>query len=247
MTSNVHIYLLFALFVAVSVYASNVTGFALAMVLLGLVGVTQLVPLPDAVNAVTFIIVVNAALFLYKRRPLRIQSSMKVAAATSLGGSLAGMALLTFLATNAIHVLRTLLGLCVVACALLLWGAVQPYAKESKRKTFAFVGVLSGVLGGLFATASPPLVYVVYRQPWQMEVIQESLIFSFGIGAVLRLTVMGLTGQISALAVHLALTSIPVALLVTVLAVNRPPPFSKQATQKFVCLLLVCTGIGILL
>ena len=44
---------LFLLFVALAVYAQNLTGFALALILLGLIGITDLVPLTDAANAVT--------------------------------------------------------------------------------------------------------------------------------------------------------------------------------------------------
>lgn len=245
--SKLYPHLAFMVFVAVSVYTSNVTGFALALVLLGLVGLTDIVPLTDAVNAVTLVIVVNAALFLYKRRPLRIQPAMRPAVAASLLGSMAGMALLVFLATHAVDTLRMLLGICVIGCALVLWRSVESYAVESRPRTFAIVGALSGVLGGLFATASPPLVYAVYRQPWSIEVIQESLIFCFGVGAVLRFVVMTLTGQISALAVQLAVEAIPVALLVTWLVANRRPPVSKQTLQHLVCVLLLCAGIGILL
>ncbi|UIF88305.1 TSUP family transporter (plasmid) [Cupriavidus necator] len=245
--TEIQAHVLFVLFVAISVYASNLTGFALALVLLGLVALTNIVPLPDAVNAVTIIIIVNAALFLYKRRPLRIQPAIKPVVACSLGGSLIGMALLTFTATHAFQTLRTLLGICVVGCAILLWKAAKPYPAPSGAKTFAFVGALSGVLGGMFATASPPMVYVVYRQPWSVEVIQESLIFSFGVGAVLRLLVMGISGQVSLLAIQLAAEALPVALAVTIFAANRQPPVSKETLKHMVCVLLVCVGIGILI
>ena len=43
----------FLVFVAGAVYAQALTGFALALILLGLIGATNLVPLPDAVNATT--------------------------------------------------------------------------------------------------------------------------------------------------------------------------------------------------
>jgi cytochrome bd-type quinol oxidase subunit 1 len=244
--SQIFPHLAFMIFVVMSVIASNVTGFALALVLIGLVGVTGIVPLPDAVNAVTMIIIVNAALFLFKRRPLRIQPAIKPAVLASLFGSLAGSSILIALAAYDLRALRMLLGVCVIGCALILWRTVEPYKQESGRSTFALVGALSGLLGGLFATAGPPLVYAVYRQPWSIETIQESLIFSFGAGAILRLTVMTIAGQITPLAMQLALESIPVALLVTYTMANRKPQLSKEVLQKLVCILLLCAGIGIL-
>ena len=41
------IHLVFLIFVALAVYAQNVTGFALALILLGLIGATDLVPITD--------------------------------------------------------------------------------------------------------------------------------------------------------------------------------------------------------
>ncbi|WP_407713711.1 TSUP family transporter [Comamonas testosteroni] len=245
-SSGIHVHVLFTAFVGLAVYAQNLTGFALALVLLGLVGLTDLIPLTDATNAVTILTMSNACLFLYKRRPLSIQPAMKPAVIASIIGSLAGMGILTFLAANATNVLRILLGLCVIGCAMLLWKSAEPYEQPSGTKTFTCVGAISGLLGGMFATPGPPLVYAVYRQPWPMNTIQESLIFSFGVGAALRLSVMTATGQISRLAIQLALEALPVLFVVTVYAANRRPPVSKEMLQRIVCVLLICAGVGIL-
>lgn len=245
--TTLQVHAVFALFVAIAVYAQSLTGFALALVLLGLVGLTDLVPLPDAINAVTVLIVVNAAVFLYKRRPLRIEPAIKPAVIASIGGTLVGMALLGFIAAHALHALRALLGVCVIACALLLWKVARPYATASSPRSFAVVGALSGVLGGIFSAAGPPLVYAAYRQPWSLEVIQESLIFSFGVGAVIRLVVMAISGQFSLLSMQLALEAIPVVFVVTALAATRRPPFSRDTLKHAVCALLVCAGVGMLL
>lgn len=240
-------HLLFPAFVALAVYAQNVTGFALALILLGLVGVTDLVPLPDAANAVTVLIIVNALTFFYRRRTARIERAILPAVATSLAGALAGMALLAYLAANAYQVLRMILGFSIVICALLLWRATTPLTKPSSAGYFAAVGSLSVVLGGMLSAAGPPLVYAVYRQPWPMDRIQESLIFSFAAGAVLRLIVMSVSGQFSQLAVMLTLEAIPVVLIVTALTAARPPPISKKALKNIVCVLLICSGIGMLI
>lgn len=241
-----HVHLLFELFVAIAVYAQNLTGFALALILLGLVGLTNVVPLQEAVNATTVISLVNAVLFLSRRRPLHIQPAIRPAVIASVAGTLVGMALLTFLAAHSFGTLRRLLGLCVIGCAILLWKAARPHPAPSSPRTFAFVGLLSGVLGGMFSTSGPPLVYAVYRQPWGLEAIQESLVFCFGVGSALRLAVLGLTGHVHLLALQLAAEALPVVFVVTLLAANRPPPVSKEVLQRIVCGLLVGAGVGIL-
>ncbi|MFC7208612.1 TSUP family transporter [Comamonas endophytica] len=231
---------------AFAVYVQSLTGFALSLVLLGLVGLTHLFPLPDAVNAVSFLTVMNAAMFLYRRRPVRIEPAMRIAVASSMAGSFIGMGILVYLAANAMHLLRALLGLIIIGCALLLWRMAEPRQDTSPPRVFAGVGLLSGVLGGLFSAAGPPLVYVVYRQPWPLARIQEALIFSFGVGALLRLAVLGLGGQISVQSLLLAAQAIPVVLLVTALSANRKLPVSRAILQRIVCGLLLCAGFGML-
>jgi len=237
----------FVTFVAIAVYTQNLTGFALALVLLGLVGLTELVALPDAINAVTIIAVINAAAFLQRRRPVSIEPAMKPAVIASLVGVLAGMTILTLLAAQALHMLRALLGVAIVACALLLWRSTQPWPATSSAKFFTCIGALSGVLGGLFATPGPPLVYAVYRQPWPVKIIQESLVFSFGVGAAFRLLIILITGQINIQSFLLAAESIPVIFAVTMFTANRQPPFSKQVIKHVVCVLLLCAGVGMLI
>jgi uncharacterized membrane protein YfcA len=235
---------LFLLFVAFAAYAQSVTGFALALVLLGLVGLTDLVPLTDAVNAVTVMILVNALTFLLRRRPLQLERSLWPAVGSSVLGTAAGVVLLTWLAGTAYQVLRVVLGVSIVACALLLWRAAKPLASVSSARSFVWVGGLSGVLGGMFSAAGPPLVYLMYRQPWTTARIQKSLILFFGVGALLRLAMVVPAGQFSALAMQLAAEAVPVVFLVTAFAAGRPAPLSPRLLKAIVCVLLVATGVG---
>lgn len=241
------VHALFAVFVALAVYAQNQTGFALALILLGLVGVTNLLPLPDATNAVTVLIIVNAVIFFYRRKTARVERAIIPAVGASLIGAIAGTAILSFLAANAYQALRMILGLSVLICAILLWRTAKPYAATSGPGYFTFVGSVSGVLGGLFSAAGPPLVYAVYRQPWPADRIQESLIFSFGVGAVLRLVIIAGSGHFSHLAITLTAEAIPIALLVTSISATRAPPISREAVKNVVCILLVISGLAMLI
>lgn len=239
-------YFLFLLFVAFAVYSQSVTGFALALILLGLVGITDLVPLPDAANVAMVLIIVNAIMFFYRRRNARIERVLVPAVGMTFLGVLAGMALLTFLAANAYDVLKMILGFSIIACAVLLWRASSPLRAASGSGYFAGVGLVSGVLGGLFAAPGPPMVYAVYRQPWPIERIQESLIFCFGLGSLVRLLAVIAFGDFSRQAMLLTVAAIPVTLIVTTLSVSYPPPVSQDVIKKAVSLLLVGSGLGML-
>ena len=239
-------HLLLLLFVALAVYAQNLTGFALALILLGLIGATDLVPLADAVNAVTVLSLVNAGTFLYRRRPLKLELSLWPAVAADVVGVIAGTMLLTWLAGAAHELLRLLLGISIVLCALLLWRAAAPLRAVSSRASFAVAGGLSGLMGGMFSAPGPPLVYLMYRQPLPLARVQESLVLLFGVGALLRLAIVVLAGQFSPHAVRLAAESIPVVVLVTSVAARRPPPLSPKLLKAAVCLLLIATGMGMM-
>ena len=239
-------HLLFLIFVAFAVYAQNLTGFALALILLGLVGATDLIPLVDAVNAVTVIIATTACTFLYRRWPLRLEPSLWPAFAASVVGAVAGTILLTWLADTAYEVLRLILGVSVVLCALLLWHAAEPLTTVSSRRAFVVAGGISGLLGGMFSAPGPPLVYLMYRQPLSHARIQESLILFFGMGALLRLALVVPAGQFSIGAAQLAAEAIPVVFVVTSFAAIRPPPFRLALLRTIVCVLLVATGAGMI-
>src|SRR3546814_448489 len=134
--------ILFLIFVALAVYAQNLTGFALALVLLGLVGATDLFPLPDVVNAVSIIVLVNATLFLYKRRALRWERALWPVLLSSMVGTALGVAALAWIIGNAYEILRLLLGLSIVYCAWMLWRRTAPLAAPSSPASFMSVGLL---------------------------------------------------------------------------------------------------------
>jgi uncharacterized membrane protein YfcA len=236
---------LFLMFVALAAYAQNLTGFALALILLGLIGATDVVPLTDAVNAVTVMALTNAGTFLYRRWPVHPERSLWPAIVSSIPGAVVGTILMSWLAGAAYEVLRLLLGLSIVLCALLLWRAAKPLKTVSSRGAFVLAGGISGLLGGMFSASGPPLVYLMYRQPLAHARIQESLIVFFGVGSLLRLAIVVVAGRFSMHAVGLTAEAIPVVFAVTAFAAGRPPPLSLGLLKAVVCVLLVITGVGL--
>jgi uncharacterized protein len=239
-------HLLFLMFVALAVYVQNLTGFALALILLGLIGATDLIPLTDAVNVVTVIMLATALTFLCRRWPLQLERSLWPAVTSSVIGTVAGTILLNWLAGAAYEVLRLILGFSIVVCALLLWRAAEPRNTVSSRGAFVLAGGVSGLLGGMFSAPGPPLVYLMYRQPLAHSRVQVSLVLFFGIGALLRLIIMVPAGQFSTYAVQLTAEAIPVVFLVTAVAAARPLPLSPKLLKAVVCVLLVASGAGMI-
>lgn len=244
LSSALEIHTAFLFFVALSVFAQTLTGFAQSLILLGLIGATGILPLPDAINAATVLSCINAWTYAYLRRPVRIEPVLWPAIAASAVGVFLGTFLMTWLAGTAYEVLRLLLGISVVVCAGLLWSVARPLPRLSSPATFAGFGGIAGIMGGMFSTSGPPLVYLLYRQPLAQARIQESLLLIFGFTSLLRLLIVVPSGHFSMFSLQLALEAIPIAVLVTFLTVRHPPALPARLLKVIVCMLLVATGLG---
>lgn len=232
--------------VGVATATQNITGFAMVLVLLGLTGLFELVPLHDAANAATVLSLVNAAVAL---RAHKHAVDWPLIRSTTLGtvvGVAAGVALLAWLSANAVIVLRLLLGVVVIACAGIVLLRVEPLARRSPPGAFVLTGLLSGVLGGLFSASGPPLVYQFYRQPLSLHAVRDSLLALLAVTSLLRLVMVVPTGQFSREALVLSVLGAPVVVLVAWWMRRHPPPWQRDAVLRIVCALLVLTGIGLI-
>lgn len=236
-------------FVACAAFATgiqNLTGFAFGLVLLGLVSLFRLASVADAANAATVLTLVNAAAFFRIHRLHPDWRLVRPAIVPSLVGVAVGVGLLGWLSGNAAQALRGLLGLAILGCALGLLRESRPRALASSPAAFAFVGALSGLMGGLFSSAGPPLVYHMYRQPASRDVIRQCLFLMFGINQVLRLTLVVGTGRFSMQSVILSALAVPAVFLVTRYQSRHMPSLSPATTRRLVSGLLVLAGGSLL-
>lgn len=235
----------FLVCVALATCAQSITGFALVLVLLGLTGVFNLASLPDAANVATVMGLANAAVALRGKRQGLDWAVLRPTAIGTAVGVAAGVALLAWLSANVVVVLRLLLGIVVIACAVMVLRKAQPLPARSGAPSFYVAGLLSGVLGGLFSAGGPPLVWQFYRQPMSLEAVRDTLVALFAMGSVLRLAMVVPTGQFTLHALLLTVLAVPVVMLVTWWLKHHPPPWQREAVLKIVCALLVFTGIGL--
>lgn len=243
-TASLWTHALFLVLVAGAVYAQALTGFALALILLGVIGATNLVPLTDAVDASMVIGFCTAWTFLYRRRALHVERALWPLLATSPLGIVAGAVLLFWLAGSAYQVLRLILGLSIVACALSLWRAARPLPAISPPWVFALTGGIAGLLAGMFSASGPPLVYLLYRQPKPLGWVRDSLMVIFGFSTTLRLILVVASGHFSLLSLQLAAEALPVVFAVTFYAARHPSPLPPRLLRGLVCALLIGTGLS---
>lgn len=238
--------LAFAGCAALASYAQNLTGFAFSLILLGLSSVLHIASIDDAANAATVLSLVNAWTYLRNHPGPNPWHLLRPILNGSVVGVLAGLMLLAWLSGSAMDLLRGLLGLSILVCALLFMGQTRPRAELSGRGSFTFVGLLSGLLGGLFSSAGPPLVFHMYRQPLGADLIRRVLLLSFALGSVVRLVVVLPTGQFSVQAAVLAATAFPAVYLVSHFHRWLPHQFQPR-TLKLLVGGLLCLAGGTLL
>jgi uncharacterized protein len=231
--------------VAVAVAAQCITGFALALILLGLTSLFELAPLADVANVATVLSLANGYMAL--RGPKR-HVDMAILRSTSLGtvfGVALGVVVLAWLSANVVMALKLLLGVVVIACAVVVLQQVEPLKQRSSRASFGWIGVLSGLLGGLFSASGPPLVWQFYRQPISLDALRDTLVAVFAVGGFLRLVMVVPAGQFSANSLMLCVLGVPLAMAITWWMKRHPPAWERAAVLRIVCVLLVLTGVGL--
>ncbi len=187
----------FLLCVVIATGAQRLTGFALALVLLGLTSLFEIAPLPDVANVATVLALANAAIVLRGAHKSMDWAMLRSTVPGSVFGVAGGLLLLGWLSTNVTVLLRLLLGLIISVCAIVVLLRVEPLPRRSSRASFQFFGLLSGLLGGLFAASGPPLVYQFYRQPIDLDTLRDTLIAALATSSLLRLAVVLPSGQFS--------------------------------------------------
>ena len=232
--------------VAIATCIQNLTGFAFGLILLGLVSVLDLVSVADAANASTVLTLVNAVSYFRWHRLRPEWRIVRPAIVPSLVGVGIGVALLAWLSSNATQALRGLLGFAILACAFGLLVESKPRSTPSSPAAFAAVGAISGLMGGMFSSAGPPLVYHMYRQPASREVVQQCLFLMFAINQVLRLTLIAGTGRFSLNSAILSAAAVPAVYVVTWLQHRYMPTVGMATTRRVVSGLLILAGGSLL-
>lgn len=232
--------------VAVATCAQSITGFALALILLGLSGLFDLAPLPDVANVATVLSLASAAIALRGRSHALDRQVWRTTVTGSVFGYAIGVALLAWLSANVVMALRLLLGIVVIACAVVVLVRTEPLAQRSSRGSFQAYGVLSGVLGGLFSASGPPLVYQFYRQPLALDTVRDTLVAALAAGSLIRLAMVVPAGQFGLRSLLLCALSLPLAMGLTWWMRRHPPAWPRALVLKIVCALLVVTGVGLI-
>nr|WP_299246012.1 TSUP family transporter [uncultured Halomonas sp.] len=227
-------------------YFQTVTGFGLGMIVIGVISGLNIVSVATVAAVVSLMSLVNSAVAL----PGKLKHVHWPVAWAAIAGILpaigVGVWLLGYMSASASSLLSLLLG------AVIIYGganlALRPSRKNepSSKLSFLIAGVLSGLLGGLFGVAGPPLIYQCYRQPLPLISIRNMLIMFFAFTALTRTLFIAIQGQLDAEILVLTAWAIPVIALATWLGRRFPPPLTPPTMRRLASVVLIGIGLGLI-
>jgi uncharacterized protein len=237
----------FLVLAGAAAYAQTLTGFAFGLITMGGVGLLGLMSLPDAAVIVSVLTLVNALQMLLKGWRDVAWRQFGLVMLSSAPLLFVGYGLLGRIASAHADFLRLALGFVICVSSLQLAMKTEPSARLASDGSFVFFGGVAGLMGGLFSTAGPPLVYHFYRQPLPPIKVRETLVTIFALNAILRLAIVTGSADLPPPSTWPCLFAIPVVMATTYAARRWPPPLSPRVLRRIVFFLLFSSGVSLAL
>jgi len=232
----------FLLFVAVGALVQAITGFAMALIVMGGVTALGLAEIAFSAAVVSLIALVNTTISLrrsYRHVDRRMLLSL---VAGLLPFTAIGVVVLGMLSAAFYEGLRLFLGVVIIGAGTILMIQPRPFASVSGRGAIALTGATGGMIGGLYGAAGAPLAWLMYRQPIDFQVIRATLLATFFTSTAGRTLVVIASGDMTANILLTAGLSIPLVVVATVLGVRLAPRVPERVVRRSVFVMLALVG-----
>ena len=236
----------FLALIALGSFIQTLSGFAIALIITGGVTALDLAPIAFTVNVVSFITLINVMTATHRQTH---QIHMTIFLSGAMGILLmSGMGLLAldYLSERSIRILEALLGLVILASAIILIVRPREKTQISAKGIHFLIGMASGFLSGLFGAGGPPMVLHIYRQPLSFAVIRTTLLILLATMAITRLSLEAWAGHISLEMVYLGLWGVPISIIFTVLARRMRKKIPSQIIRRLAFILLCLIAIRLI-
>ena len=230
------------LVLAAATYFQTVTGFGLGMIVMGATSGMNLLPVATVAAIVSLVTLANSAVALPGRMHGIDWRAARAATLGSLPAIVGGVLLLEYLSSAAAGVLQLILGIVIVQGSVGF--ALRPVQLDERSSdiSFAASGFFSGLSGGLFGVAGPPLIFQFYRQPMDPVAVRNILLLLFTITSAARSLYLGVQGRLDAQIWTLFAVAVPVVALATAIGRRYPPPLAARTMRRLVFMLLMAIG-----
>jgi len=235
---------IFLFAIAIGAYVQTVTGFALGLIIMGITASLNLMPISFIAAVISFTGLVNIVLAVYKDHGHIHWKTVRSIMIGFVPAALLGIFLLYYLDKSSTQLLHLILGVVIILGGILL--ILKPNPQEGEPSVFfsSLVGTAAGVMGGLFSTSAPPLIFYLYKQSFSIKVIRSTLLMIFMIGSLIRIVTITAQGYITQEILLFSLYSLPVVFLFTWLGKKYPPPLSDINMRRTAFGLLIILGVS---
>lgn len=233
--------------VAFATYAQTITGFAFGLILMGSAVLLNLAPVATVAILISILSLFNCMVALYKNYQNLDKEIVILCSISGFFTLILGVWALNLLSEHYVNWLQIILGTAIIISSLMLIVRPSPQKVRSGKGSFLFFGGLSGLMGGLFSTSGPPLVFHFYRQPLAQKVIRDSLLLIFAINSLQRVAVVAWLGDLTLDLIVLSAIAIPVVFVFTWIGRRYPPPISDRGLRRVAFALLFLSGVSLCL
>jgi uncharacterized membrane protein YfcA len=237
---------LFLAVVAVGAWLQSVTGFALALSLLGAMTAFKLTPIEVTAVVVSLLGLAGSLTSLVGQwRAIQWRRLAPVAAGMLPTVGL-GVWLMDRLATDSSDTLQLILAAFIILGGVLM--LLQPATRErpARWRTGMLAGMLGGFFGGLFAAVTPPVVYHLYREPMTVDAVRATLFALIVVGVALRMSFVAVLAEIQPLALELVAYALPVVVVATLAGRHFTPTLSGRSQRRVAVVVLMLLGVPLL-
>lgn len=218
----------------------TISGFGFGLMVASSFTLFHLLPLTATTFMISVLGIVNSTTIVIKNIHLIQKRAFTLILIGGIPFIAAGYFLLEFLSVGLALWLNVLLGLAILICCILLLIRSSKAKASGKAWGFLVSGALGGVLGGLFSTFGPPVVFQCYRQSWSVHEIRFTLLAVFSVTAFIRLAMVPFGTLPNKMTIISTLLAIPLILIFTklgrILALNIEAKFVRALAISMLAL-----------
>ena len=244
---------LLLLFLILASYIQASTGFAFALVVMSGVSAFNLAPIELTAFVVSFLSLVNSCVGLQGKLWREVdKKALYTLLLPCVPATLIGVYLLAYFGEAQLGLLKVLLGACILISSLAMLfqsyqAKGQPKQEGVGRLPYLISGLISGVMGGMFAAFGPPMTYIMYRYTINLATIRATLLMAFTFTSIIRLVFVLMTQEVATQAYVLSGLGIPVVILATLAVRYFPLPISTHRMRQLVYVILFSSGLSLML
>lgn len=232
--------------VCIAVLMQSLSGFGFGLIVVASFTLFDLMPLTMTTLFVSVLGFVNSVGIVSRNLTTVDWPSVRLMLMTGFPFMILGFTLLEYLSQDLVTVLNVILGVCIIMCCLMMWFTKSTKQQQSGKASFLIAGGLGGVLGGMFSTFGPPVVFNCYRQPWSIQRIRSTLLAVFSVTAIFRISLVFFGTWPPHTLLLMILFSIPLVVMMTAISQRVARRVNPSYIRPIAAGLLCLSGVSIL-